>query len=84
MPCDSIMRARTRRRSVGRGAELARIDAALASARRGESSVLVVRGEGGVGKTALLDAAAERARGLRILRARGEDPDGDDPFAAVG
>ena len=68
---------------VGRGAELARIDAALASARRGESSVLVVRGEGGVGKTALLDAAAERARGLRILRARGEDPDGDDPFAAV-
>jgi hypothetical protein len=68
---------------VGRGAELARIDAALASARRGESSVLVVRGEGGVGKTALLDAAVERARGLRILRARGEDPDGDDPFAAV-
>src|SRR3954452_5473797 len=68
---------------VGRGAELARVDAALASARRGESSVLVVRGEGGAGKTALLDAAAERARGLRILRARGEDPDGDDPFAAM-
>jgi len=68
---------------VGRGRELARIDAALASARRGESSVLVLRGEGGVGKTALLDAAAERARGLRVLRARGDDPDGDDPFAAV-
>src|SRR3954452_25111477 len=68
---------------VGRGAELARIDAALASARRGESSVLVVRGEGGLGKTALLDAAAERARGLRVLRTRGEDADGDDPFAAM-
>src|SRR3954467_11790201 len=68
---------------VGGGAQLARMDAALAAARRGESSVLVIRGEGGAGKTALLDAAAERARGLRTLRARGEDPDGDDPFAAV-
>jgi GMP synthase-like glutamine amidotransferase/DNA-binding CsgD family transcriptional regulator len=68
---------------VGRGAELARIDAALASARRGESSVLVIRGEGGVGKTALLDAAADRARGLHILRTRGDDPDGEEPFAAM-
>jgi GMP synthase-like glutamine amidotransferase/DNA-binding CsgD family transcriptional regulator len=68
---------------VGRAAELARIDAALASARRGESTVLVLRGEGGAGKTALLDAAAERARGLLVLRASGEDPDSDEPFAAL-
>src|SRR3954467_755951 len=67
----------------GGGAGRAGIAAALASARRGESSVLVVRGEGGLGKTALLDAAADRARGLRVLRTRGDDPDGDDPFAAM-
>jgi GMP synthase-like glutamine amidotransferase/DNA-binding CsgD family transcriptional regulator/tetratricopeptide (TPR) repeat protein len=68
---------------VGRRRELARIDAALASARRGESAVLVLRGEGGAGKTALLDAADGRARGLLVLRARGEDADPEQPFAGL-
>jgi GMP synthase-like glutamine amidotransferase/DNA-binding CsgD family transcriptional regulator len=68
---------------VGRRAELTRIDAALASARRGESALLVVRGEGGAGKTALLDAADARARGLIVLRASGEDAETERPFAAL-
>jgi GMP synthase-like glutamine amidotransferase/DNA-binding CsgD family transcriptional regulator len=69
---------------VGRDAELARIDAALACARRGESAVLVLRGDAGIGKTALLDAAAARARGLRVLRASGEDAAGTEhPFTAL-
>jgi GMP synthase-like glutamine amidotransferase/DNA-binding CsgD family transcriptional regulator len=66
---------------VGRDAELERIDAALAAARRGESAVLVLRGEPGVGKTSLLEAAADRARGLRVLRTTGEDAsEADAPF----
>jgi GMP synthase-like glutamine amidotransferase/tetratricopeptide (TPR) repeat protein len=69
---------------VGRGAELARIAAALASARRGESTTLVLRGDAGTGKTALLDAAVGRARGLRILRASGEDSaDTEEPFVGL-
>ena len=81
VPCDSItVGSGGRRRWRGRGTELARIDA-CSSARRGESSVLVVRGEGGVVRRHAR-RRGQRARGLRILRARGEDPDGDDPFAA--
>jgi GMP synthase-like glutamine amidotransferase/DNA-binding NarL/FixJ family response regulator len=68
---------------VGRHSALARIDAALAAARRGESAVLVLRGEAGAGKTALLDAAAARARGLRVLRATGEETAIEQPFAGL-
>jgi GMP synthase-like glutamine amidotransferase/DNA-binding CsgD family transcriptional regulator len=69
---------------VGRDAELARIDVALASARRGESAVLVLRGDAGIGKTALLAAASERTRGLRVLRASGEDAaELEQPFAGL-
>jgi GMP synthase-like glutamine amidotransferase/tetratricopeptide (TPR) repeat protein len=69
---------------IGRHGELARIDAALNAARRGESAVLVLRGEAGVGKSTLLDVAAERARGLRVLRAGGsEGPDAVVPFAGL-
>jgi DNA-binding NarL/FixJ family response regulator len=55
----------------GRSAETARIDELLAAARDGRSGALVIRGEAGVGKTALLDYAAATA-GMRVLRAAGE------------
>jgi hypothetical protein len=45
----------------GRRAEQERIDALLAAARDGISGALVVRGEPGIGKTALQEHAAERA-----------------------
>ncbi len=41
------------------------LDRLLEGARNGRSSVLVVRGEAGVGKTALLRYAARRASGFR-------------------
>ena len=60
-----------RARLAGRGAECARLDQVLADARLGQSSVLVLRGEAGIGKSALLEYAAERAEGCRVLRAIG-------------
>jgi GMP synthase-like glutamine amidotransferase len=69
---------------IGRDAELARIDAAVTSARRGEGAVLVVRGAAGVGKTTMLAAAGERAHGLRVLQASGEEgADTLAPFAGL-
>ncbi len=49
----------------------------------GESAVLVVRGEPGVGKTALLGYAAERAEGCRVVRALGVEAEMELPFAGL-
>jgi predicted ATPase len=56
----------------------------LERARQGESSALVLLGEPGVGKSALLDHAAESASDLRLLRARGYESEGELAFAALG
>ena len=48
---------------IGRESECARLDELLDRARRGRGAALVIRGEAGIGKTALLDYAAERPRG---------------------
>jgi DNA-binding CsgD family transcriptional regulator len=66
----------------GRSAEVARIDDLLAAARDGRSGVLVIRGEAGVGKTALLDYAAAAA-GMRVLRGTGIESEAELPFAAL-
>ncbi|WP_166665432.1 helix-turn-helix transcriptional regulator [Kribbella caucasensis] len=55
----------------GRDAERARIDRLLASARAGSGGGLLVLGEPGIGKTALLDDTAARADSFRVLRATG-------------
>jgi predicted ATPase len=54
---------------VGRDAELGRLDAAMARASEGESAVLLVGGEAGVGKSRLAAEAADRAAasGARVL-----------------
>ena len=52
----------------GRSAECRALDRLLESARAGLSATLVLRGEAGVGKTALLDYVAERASGCRLAR----------------
>jgi predicted ATPase len=54
---------------VGRGVELAALVAALESAAAGEPAVVLVGGEAGVGKTRLVEEAADRARdgGARVL-----------------
>jgi DNA-binding CsgD family transcriptional regulator len=67
----------------GRSAEQERIDALLAAARAGRSGALVVWGEAGVGKTALLDYAAGAAGGMRVLRGTGIESEAELPFSAL-
>jgi DNA-binding CsgD family transcriptional regulator len=55
----------------------------LAEARRGHSAVLVLRGEAGIGKSALLDYAAQRSEGCRILRAVGAEWEMELPYAGL-
>src|ERR1700716_483206 len=68
---------------LGREPEVARIERALADARLGVSSALVLRGEPGIGKTALLRHAAAEAGGVRVLSARGVEFEADIPFAGL-
>ena len=55
----------------------------IAAVREGESRTLVVRGEAGVGKTALLDYLLERASGCRIVRAAGVESEMELAFASL-
>jgi DNA-binding CsgD family transcriptional regulator len=68
---------------VGRERELERLLRALDTARGGGSEVLVVRGEAGMGKTALLQALVASADGMTVLRARGVESEVGVPFAAL-
>jgi DNA-binding CsgD family transcriptional regulator len=68
---------------AGRGPESARLDRLLADARAGQSAVLVLRGEPGIGKTALLGYAAERAAGFQVVRAAGAESEMELPFASL-
>ena len=67
----------------GRRDECAVLDRLLADARTGHSGVLVLEGEAGVGKTALLDYAVASASDLRVLRAVGVESEMELPFAAL-
>jgi DNA-binding CsgD family transcriptional regulator/tetratricopeptide (TPR) repeat protein len=68
-----------------RSDELLRIDAALAEARAGRGTFLVIEGPAGIGKTALLAAARTAAAksGMRVLRARGAELERDFAFGVV-
>ena len=55
----------------------------IASVRAGQSRTLVVRGEAGVGKTALLGYAVQSASDLRVARAVGVESEMELPFAAL-
>jgi DNA-binding CsgD family transcriptional regulator len=68
---------------IGRESEFAAIDRILQDALRGKSEVLILKGEPGIGKSALLDAAAERADGMRVLRAAGVESEITMPFAGL-
>jgi class 3 adenylate cyclase len=68
---------------LGREPELQAIDQALAAARLGKSSCLVIRGEPGIGKTALLEHAIGQATSMRVLTARGVEFEADMPFAGL-
>src|ERR1700756_4481295 len=68
---------------VDRRDERRELDALLEGARAGRSGVLVLRGERGVGKTALLDYAIESASDLRVLRTLGVESEMELPFAGI-
>ena len=68
---------------VGRDKERDAIERALESARAGTSATLALVGEAGIGKTALLDHAADCAAGMRVLRARGIESEAQIPFASL-
>jgi DNA-binding CsgD family transcriptional regulator len=55
----------------------------LDQARDGQSNVLVIRGDPGIGKTALLRYAARQASGLRIAQVEGVQAEMELPFAAI-
>jgi len=68
---------------LGRQRELQVIDEVLATARLGKSSRLVIRGEPGIGKTALLEYATSKAETMQLLSARGVEFEADLPFAGL-
>jgi DNA-binding CsgD family transcriptional regulator/tetratricopeptide (TPR) repeat protein len=67
----------------GREAECARIEALLDGARTSRSGRLLIRGDAGVGKSALLDASARRARDMGVLTTRGIESEARLQFAAL-
>ena len=68
---------------LGREREREVLDRLLDGVRGGRGGVLVVHGEAGVGKTALLEYAVEAAREFRIARTSGVEAEMELPFAAV-
>jgi predicted ATP-dependent serine protease len=70
---------------VGRSSECRLIERLLDDAHRGRSRVLVVCGEPGIGKTALLDHAvsAATAKGMRVVRASGVESEMELAFAGL-
>src|SRR6478735_11208683 len=67
----------------GRADECALLDALVDAVRAGEGRSLVVRGEAGIGKTALLEHLVESASEMTILRATGVESEMELPFAGL-
>ncbi|HZC11459.1 MAG TPA: ATP-binding protein, partial [Mycobacterium sp.] len=70
-------------RLTGRAAERGMLDEFVEAIRAGESRALVLSGEPGVGKTALVEYLAERAADCRVLHATGVQSEMELAFAAV-
>src|SRR6478736_10238177 len=68
---------------LGRERERVALDRLLEAARGGHGGVLVVHGEPGVGKTALLDYAGEAGREFRVLETVGVEGEMELPYAAL-
>lgn len=70
-------------RLYGRGQEQQRLDLLIGGAGLRRSGALLLHGDVGTGKTALLDYAMARASGMRVLRCQGERAESELPFAAL-
>ncbi|MFD8219666.1 AAA family ATPase [Streptomyces sp. NPDC059697] len=69
---------------VSRAGELERVRLLLADARGGRSGVLVLHGEPGIGKTALLEEAVAESAGMMVLRVTGIEMEAELAFASLG
>src|SRR5262245_26756837 len=65
----------------GRGRECAELDELIAAVRRGESRALVLRGDAGIGKTALLEYLVSAASDLTVIRAVGVESEMELAYA---
>ncbi|HEX7716047.1 MAG TPA: AAA family ATPase, partial [Marmoricola sp.] len=68
---------------LGRGPECRAVEAVAHRVRSGRSEVLVVRGEAGIGKTALLDHLVRHSAGCRVLRAAGVESEMELAFGGL-
>jgi DNA-binding CsgD family transcriptional regulator len=68
---------------LGRAAERQALDHLLDNVRGGQSAVMVIRGEPGVGKTALLHHCARQVSGFRVARVAGVESEMELPFAGL-
>ena len=68
---------------LGRAPERARIDQLLSDARGGTSGAAIIVGEPGIGKTALLHYAVDRADGMAVLSARGVELEAEVAFSGL-
>lgn len=68
---------------LGRHVERAALDRLLADAKAGKGQVLVLRGEAGIGKTALLDHVLTMATGFRVARAAGVESERELAYAGL-
>src|SRR6185437_3520113 len=68
---------------LDRTSERQALDGLLSRAREEESAVLVIRGEAGIGKTALVRYAARHASGFRVVQVTGAEAEMELPFAGI-
>ena len=68
---------------LGRHRECAVLDTGLATVRKGQSWALVLRGEAGVGKTALLNYLVQRSTGCQVIRAAGVQSEMELAFSGL-
>jgi len=81
---DRMTRAPGRHTSLrGRARECAVLDALLADVRRGESRSLLVRGEAGIGKTALLEYLSESTCEMTVVRTAGVESERELAYAGL-
>jgi DNA-binding CsgD family transcriptional regulator len=78
-----LMSSDPRRQLLGRRSECEALDRLVASARAGQSRVLVLRGEAGVGKSALVEYLVGSAAGFQIARAAGVESEMELAFAGL-
>jgi DNA-binding CsgD family transcriptional regulator/tetratricopeptide (TPR) repeat protein len=83
LPEGNPLRGRKREKLVNRHSERRVLDQLISAVRAGESRVIVLLGEPGVGKTALLDYVSERAAGCQIARVAGVESEMELAFSGL-